>query len=58
MSEVTDYLLAFIDWCSWLADPVVWVSAGGAALLLGAVTVIARARYHARWSGPQYRRNA
>lgn len=52
-----DYVLAFINWCSWMAHPAVWIVAGGAVALCGAVAVVARARYQARWSGPQYRRN-
>ncbi|MBX3095108.1 MAG: hypothetical protein KF680_11310 [Cryobacterium sp.] len=57
MSTVVDYVLAFINWCSWMAYPAVWVGAGGAVLILGALVIIARARHEARWSGPQYRRN-
>ena len=57
VSVAIDYLRAFIDWCAWMANPAVWVVTGGAVLLLGAVVVVARARFHARWSGPQYRRS-
>lgn len=58
MSEVYENLLAFIGWCSWMAEPAVWVIFTGAVLLAGALWVIARARHQHRWSGPQYRRNS
>ncbi|HRN28548.1 MAG TPA: hypothetical protein PK890_02420 [Terrimesophilobacter sp.] len=58
MSEVYESLLAFIGWCSWMAEPAVWGIFLGAVLLAGAVWIVARARYRHRWSGPQYRRNS
>lgn len=58
MSEVYNTLLAFIGWCSWMAEPAVWVIFFGAVGIASAVWIVARERWAHRWSGPQYRRGS